>query len=117
MKEEIVLSAQSILFFAQTEFTFSNETEFILPFGMEDAVRAQREIDFFLQKKGASGTEIVKRLKNVFEDRSLSKTAVCKWMERFSGDENITCKDGERTGRPRTSKTAETCEKVFWTRV
>lgn len=75
-------------------------------------MRAQREIIFFLQKEGASGAEIVKRLKNVFKDRSLNKTAVYKWMERFSEDENITCKDAERTGRPRTSTAAETCEKV-----
>ena len=79
---------------------------------MEDAVRAQREIVFFLQKEGASGAEIVRRLGNVFEDRSLNKTAVYKWMERFSDDENISCKDCERTGRPRTSSTAEISQRV-----
>lgn len=33
-------------------------------------------------------------------------------MERFSENESISCKDAERTGRPRTSSTAEICQRV-----
>ena len=52
---------------------------------MEDAVCPQRAIVmFFFKKDGDNGSETVKRLKNVFEDRSPNEAAVYKWMVRFS---------------------------------
>ena len=79
---------------------------------MEDAVRAQREIIFFLRKEGVNGAEIVRRLNSVFGNRTLNKTAVYTLIERFSEDEGVSCNDAERSGRPRTSFTEETCHEV-----
>ena len=44
----------------------------------------------------------------------MNKTAVYrpKWITRFSEDEDVSCNDAERSGRPRTSFTKETCHEV-----
>jgi len=50
-------------------------------------------------------------LVQVYGDSATKKTAVYKWVERFSeGRESVT--DEERTGRPATSKTEENIAKV-----
>ena len=50
-------------------------------------------------------------LVQVYGDNAMKKTAVYKWMKRFSeGRENVT--DEERSGRPATSKTEENIAKV-----
>ena len=78
---------------------------------MEDAVKSQRAIIFFLWKEGSSGSDIAQRLKDVFEESALNKTAVYKWLQRFNtGRESL--EDDPRSGRPSTSVTAENIETV-----
>ena len=50
-------------------------------------------------------------LVKVYGDNSMKKTAVYKWVKRFSeGRESVT--DEERSGRPATSRTEENIAKV-----
>jgi len=50
-------------------------------------------------------------LVKVYGDNAMKKTAVYKWVKRFSeGRESIT--EEERSGRPATSRTEENIEKV-----
>ena len=50
-------------------------------------------------------------LVQVYGDNAMKKTAVYKWVERFSeGRESVT--DEERPGRPATSRTEENIAKV-----
>jgi len=50
-------------------------------------------------------------LVQVYGDNAMKKTAVYKWVKRFSeGRESVT--DEERSGRPATSKTEENIAKV-----
>jgi len=47
----------------------------------------------------------------VYEDNARKKTAVYKWVKRFSeGRESVT--DVERSGRPATSRTEENIAKI-----
>ena len=47
----------------------------------------------------------------VYGDNAMKKTAVYKWVKRFSeGRESVT--DGERSGQPATSRTEENITKV-----
>ena len=47
----------------------------------------------------------------VYEDNAMKKTAVYKWVKRFSeGRENVT--DKERSGQPATSRTEENIAKI-----
>jgi len=51
------------------------------------------------------------KLVQVFGDSAMKKTAVYKWVKRFSeGRESVT--DEERSGRPATSRTEENIAKV-----
>lgn len=71
---------------------------------MEDAVKQQRAIIFFLHKKGLSGAAILQDLQEVFGDRAVSKATVYNWIDHFkSGRESL--EDYSRTGRPTTSTT------------
>jgi len=55
----------------------------------------------FLVKLGKSGNEIREMLVQVYWDSAMKKTAVYKWVKRFSeGKESVT--DEERSGRPAT---------------
>jgi len=50
-------------------------------------------------------------LVKVYGDNAMKKTAVYKWVKRFSeGRESVT--DGERSGRPATSRTTENIANV-----
>jgi len=50
-------------------------------------------------------------LVQVYGDNAMKKTAVCKWVKRFSdGRESVT--DEDRSGRPATSKTEENIAKI-----
>jgi len=50
-------------------------------------------------------------LVQVYGDNAMKKTAVYKWVKRFSeGRESVT--DKERTGRPATSRTEENIAKI-----
>jgi len=50
-------------------------------------------------------------LVKVYGDNAIKKTAVYKWVKRFSeGRESVT--DEERSGRPATSRTVENLAKV-----
>ena len=70
---------------------------------------------------GKSGNDIREMLVQVYRDNAMKKTAVYKWVKRFSeGRESVT--DEERSGRPATSRTGENiaeicqidpCYKVF----
>ena len=64
-----------------------------------------------LVKLGKSGNEIREMLVQDYGDNATKKTAVYKWMKRFSGGrESVT--DEERSGRPATSRTEENIAKV-----
>ena len=50
-------------------------------------------------------------LAQVYGDNAVNKTAVCKWVKRFSeGRESVS--NEERSGRPATSRTEENIAKV-----
>jgi hypothetical protein len=65
----------------------------------------------FLVKLGKSGSEIREVLAQVYRDNAMKKTAVYKWVTRFSeGGENVT--DEESSGWQATSRTEENIAKV-----
>ena len=65
----------------------------------------------FLVKLGKSGNEIREILMQIYRDNDMKKTAVYRWVKRFSeGRESIT--DEERPGRPATSRTEENIAKI-----
>jgi len=65
----------------------------------------------FLVKLGKSGNKIREMLVQVYGDNAMKKTAVYKWVKRFSeGRESVT--DKERSGRPATSRTEENIAKI-----
>jgi len=65
----------------------------------------------FLVKLGKSGNKIREILVQVYRDNAMKKTAVYKWVKRFSdGTESVT--DEERSGRPATSRTEENITKI-----
>jgi len=65
----------------------------------------------FLVKLGKSGNEITEMLVQVYRDNAMKKTAVYKWVKRFSeGRESVT--DEERSGQPATSRTENNTAKV-----
>jgi len=65
----------------------------------------------FLVKLGKSGNEIREMLVQLYGDNAMKKTAVCKWVKRFSeGRESVT--DEERSGWPATSRTEENIAKI-----
>jgi len=72
----------------------------------------QQQTNFkFLVKLGKSGNEIIEMLVQVYGDNAMKKTAVYRWVKRFSeGRESVT--DEERSGRPATSRTEENVTKI-----
>ena len=65
----------------------------------------------FLVKLGKSGYKIREMLVQVYGDNAMKKTAVYKWVKRFSeGRESVT--DEERSRWPATSRTEENIAKV-----
>ena len=71
----------------------------------------QRTNIIFIVKLGKSGNEIREMLVQVYGDNAMKKTAVYKWVKRFSeGRESVT--DEEKSGRPATSRTEENIANV-----
>jgi len=65
----------------------------------------------FLVKLGKSGNKIREMLLQVYMDNAMKKTAVYKWVKRFSeGRESVTYED--RSGQPATSRTEENIAKI-----
>ena len=65
----------------------------------------------FLVKLGKSGNEIREMLVQVYGDNAMEKTAVYRWVKRFSeGRESVT--DDEKSGWPATSRTEENIAKI-----
>jgi len=65
----------------------------------------------FLVKLGKSGNEIREMLVQVYGHNAVKKTAVYKWVKRFSeGRESVT--DRERSRQPATGRTEENIAKV-----
>jgi len=65
----------------------------------------------FLVKPGKSRNEIREMLVQVYGDNAMKKTAVYKWVKRFSeGRESVT--DKERSGWHATSRTEENIAKI-----
>jgi len=65
----------------------------------------------FLVKLGKSGNKIREMLVQIYGDNTMKKTAVCKWVKRFTeGRESVT--DEDRSGRPATSRTEENIAKI-----
>jgi len=78
---------------------------------MSELELEQRTNIKFLVKLRKSGNEIREMLAQVYGDNAMKKTAVYKWVKRFSeGRESVT--DEERSGRPATSRTEENIAKV-----
>ncbi len=78
---------------------------------MEDAVQNQRSIIVFLVKENVKGSEIVKRLQDVFSDQALSPACVYEWIKRIKGGRD-SLEDENRSGRPATSTSESLCESV-----
>jgi len=71
----------------------------------------QRYAIQFCVKLGKSGAETFKMLKVAFKDNAMSQAQVYQWHKRFrEGREDVN--DDDRSGRPSTSKTDESVEKV-----
>jgi ribosomal protein S25 len=62
-------------------------------------------------KLSKSATETFGMLRDAFGKHSLSRTAVFEWHSRFKADK-VSGEDGERSGRPSTSKMTENVEKI-----
>jgi len=78
---------------------------------MSELELEQRTNIKFLVKLGKSGNEIREMLVQVYGDNAMKKTAVNKWLKRFSeGRESVI--DEERSGRPATRRTEENIAKV-----
>jgi transposase len=87
---------------------FKTILELILWNGLQSCRRRNIE---FLVKLGKSGSEIREMLVQVYGDNSMKKTAVYRWVIRFSEErERVT--DEERSERPATSRTEENIAKV-----
>jgi hypothetical protein len=65
-----------------------------------------------LIKLGKSGSEIREMLVKVYEDNAMKKTAVCKWVTRFS-EGRADVNDKESSGQPATSRTEENIWQKF----
>ena len=77
---------------------------FLLVCQMEEAVKSQLAIVFFLWKEGTPTGDIVQRLRNVFGDNAIGRTAVFKWVQRFqTGRQSL--EDDPRSGRPTSGGT------------
>ena len=78
---------------------------------MSELELQQRRNIKFLAKIGKSGNEIREMLMQVYRDNAMKKTAVYKWVKRFSeGRESVN--DEERSERPPISRTEENTAKV-----
>jgi len=78
---------------------------------MSELELEQRTNIKFLVKLGKNGNEIREMLMQVYGDNAMKKTAVYKWVKRFSeGRESVT--DEERSGWPTTSRTEENNTKI-----
>ena len=65
----------------------------------------------FLVKLGKSGNEIRQMLVHIYRDNAMKKTAVYRWVKRFSETrESVT--DEERSGWSATSRTGENIAKI-----
>jgi hypothetical protein len=72
---------------------------------------AAHQSEFFCEIEKKTPTESFQLLKEVYGDNVMSRTRVFGWHERFvEGREEV--EDGERPGRPSTSKTEENAEKI-----
>jgi hypothetical protein len=70
-----------------------------------------RECHKFLVNLGKSGSKIREMLVQEYRDNAMKKTAVCKWVTRFSeGRANVN--DKESSGQPATSRTEENIARV-----
>jgi len=78
---------------------------------MSELELEQRTNIKFLVKLGKNGKEIREMLVQVDGDNAMKKTAVYRWVKRFSeGRESVT--DEERSGPPATSRTEENIAKI-----
>ena len=73
---------------------------------MSDLELEQQTNIKFLVKIGKSGNKIREMLLQVYGDNAMKKTAVYKWLKRFS-EERESVTDEERSGRPATRRTEE----------
>jgi hypothetical protein len=71
----------------------------------------QRVFIKFCVKLGKSTSETLEMLREGFGEHSLSWTAVFEWHSCFKAG-RVSVEDGERSGRPSTSKTTKNVEKI-----
>ena len=76
-----------------------------------EASSNQRAIVYFLWKEGSSASDIKRRLKNVFKESALKKTAVYNWISRFEAG-RTSLEDNERLGRPSLSTSDDLVDQV-----
>jgi len=78
---------------------------------MSELELEQRTNVKYLVKLGKGGNEIREMLVQVYGDNTMKKTAVYRWVKRFSEvRESVT--DEERSGRPATNRTEENIAKI-----
>ena len=71
----------------------------------------QRKSIKFCVKLGKTFTETLEMLRKAYGDPALSRTTVYEWFKRFKeGRESLD--DDERSGRPASSRTDESVEKI-----
>ena len=66
---------------------------------MSELELEQRTNIKFLVKLGKSGNEIREMLVHVYGDNSMKKTAVCKWVKRFSMEEKVSLMKRDQDGQ------------------
>ncbi|GFW72369.1 protein GVQW3 [Trichonephila clavipes] len=71
----------------------------------------KRKVIKFYAKLSKSASETYQLMKQVYRDCCLSRSNVFMWYKRFL-DESDAVEDDQRIGRPISSRTPETIEKV-----
>lgn len=84
---------------------------YVVTMGTNCDFEEQRIVMKFLVKAGKTNTEIFKMMKPVYKDDMVKRSAFLKWLARFREGRTST-KDDDRSGRPSTSRTDLSVQKV-----
>ncbi|KAI6658657.1 Mariner transposase [Oopsacas minuta] len=76
-----------------------------------DLSKGKRQIIWYLEKKGKTGSYILREMQNSLDDEYPLKATIYRWIERFdNGDEEL--HDDPRQARPTSSKTSSNIERA-----